>query len=303
MADVATSAHDAFTEHVALRAVRRACDEVGLRSDLAELIRLGSNAVFRINRDTIARVAPSLALRNNVRKQVAVARWLESIGYPATRAKDIAQPVEAEGRIVTFWESVAHDTVYGPISEVAALIRRLHALTPPASVVLPSIHPFGAQSDPLPDLAGLPVVDADYMRSRIEWARSAFATLPYALPAGVIHGDANVGNVLVDTSGKAVLIDLDSFSTGPREWDLIQTALFYDRLGWHTREEYETFVEVYGYDIMQWEGYETLADMREIAMTSWLSKKAADSEAAAAEARKRIAAIRTGASRRDWGAY
>ena len=79
---------------------------------------------------------------------------------------------------------------------------------------------------------------------------------------GVIHGDANVGNVLLDERGQAVLIDLDSFSMGPREWDLIQTALFYDRLGWHTEEEYRTFVEVYGYDIMQWDGYETLADMR-----------------------------------------
>lgn len=303
MADVVMSPHDACTEHAALRAVRRACETVGLGVDSAELMRLGSNAAFRIDPDTIARVAPSLAHRANVQKQIDVARWLEAAGFPATRAKAVAQPVEAEGRIVTFWESVAPQTVYARIGEAAALIRRLHALTPPVSLVLPSICPFGAESDPLPQFAGLPVVDADYMRSRIEWARSAFSTLPYALPAGVIHGDANVGNVLVDTSGQAVLIDLDSFSIGPREWDLIQTALFYDRLGWHTREEYGTFVDVYGYDVMQWEGYETLADLREIAMTSWLSKKAADSEAAAAEARKRIAAIRTGASRRDWGAY
>ena len=40
------------------------------------------------------------------------------------------------------------------------------------------------------------------------------------------------------------VFDLDSFAVGPREWDLVQTALFYDRLGWHTREEYRTFVEV-----------------------------------------------------------
>jgi hypothetical protein len=100
-----------------------------------------------------------------------------------------------------------------------------------------------------------------------------------------------------------VLLDLDSFSVGPREWDLIQTALFYDRLGWHTKDEYRTFVEVYGYDIMQWDGYETLADLREVAMTVWLSKKAAGDASAAAEARKRIAAMRSGGSRRDWGAY
>jgi hypothetical protein len=74
-------------------------------------------------------------------------------------------------------------------------------------------------------------------------------------------------------------------------------------LGWHTREEYRTFVEVYGYDLMAWGGYPELADMREIAMTTWLGGKAEESPAAAAEAAKRINAIRTGGSRRDWGAY
>ncbi|MGH3568173.1 MAG: phosphotransferase family protein [Pseudonocardia sp.] len=73
--------------------------------------------------------------------------------------------------------------------------------------------------------------------------------LPFALPRGHIHGDANVGNVICDDRGHAVLIDLDSFAIGAREWDLIQTALFFDRLGWHTEEEYREFVEVYGYDI------------------------------------------------------
>jgi hypothetical protein len=35
---------------------------------------------------------------------------------------------------------------------------------------------------------------------------------------------------------------------------------------WHTGEGYRTFVEVYGYDLMAWEGYSDLADMREIAI-------------------------------------
>jgi aminoglycoside phosphotransferase (APT) family kinase protein len=135
------------------------------------------------------------------------------------------------------------------------------------------------------------------------WARDAFASMKFPLKRGVVHGDANVGNVLVDPHGEAVVIDLDSFSVGPREWDLIQTALFADRLGWHTAEEYRTFVEVYGYDVTAWDGYETLADMREIAMIAWLAKKAATDEKAAAEVHKRITAMRTGGSRRDWGAY
>jgi len=54
---------------------------------------------------------------------------------------------------------------------------------------------------------------------------------------------------------------------------------------------------------MKWDGYEDLALMRELAMTSWISKKAATSEGAAKGATKRITAIRSGGSRRGWGAY
>lgn len=285
------------------RALMSACRDVGIDAPSAELIRLGSNAVFRLGGDVVARVAPSLDLFDNAEKQVAVARWLESVDYPATRALQVEQPVKAGGRVVTFWESVGDGTVYAPIADVAALVRRLHELEAPAGLLLPELAPFGQPDDPLPEFPGLPDADGQVLRERIVWARETFPKLPFALPLGVIHGDANVGNVLSDNEGLPVLIDLDSFAIGPREWDLIQTALFADRLGWHTPEEYRVFVEVYGYDITKWSAYSELADMREIAMTTWLSKKAGESEATAREAVKRISAIRTGASRRDWGAY
>ena len=303
MAEPAIGVREAFTETSARRALTRACHLAGLRPDGAELIRLGSNAVFRLDGETIARVAPTQGAWASSERQIAVSRWLASVGYPAVRAVDVEQPVEADGRIVTFWESVAPETVYAPISDVAALIRRLHELSEPADVALPDLKPFGHAEDPVPVFEGLDPEDAAFLRERFVWARQTFPTLPFVLDSGVIHGDANVGNVLVDERGQAVLIDLDNFSNGPREWDLIQTALFADRLGWHTAEEYRTFVDVYGYDITGWEGYETLADMREVAMTAWMSRKAAGDSGAAAEARKRIAAMRTGGSRRDWGAY
>jgi hypothetical protein len=287
----------------ARRSLLIACRDVGLSAEDVELIRLGSNAVFRVSSQVIGRVAPDLTYFGNAEKQIRVARWLKRIEYPAVRAIDVSQPIKAANTVVTLWESIAPDTTYAPIAEVAALIKRLHELAAPAELRLPALRPFNPASAELPNLGGLAPDDRAFLCDRIEWARSEFPRLPYALPHGVIHGDANVGNVLTDTGGEPVLIDLDSFATGPREWDLIQTALFYGRLGWHTPEEYRTFVEVYGYDLMAWEGYPALADMREIAMTTWLSRKASESPGAAAEAHKRITAIRTGASRRDWGAY
>ena len=76
--------------------------------------------------------------------------------------------------------------------------------------------------------------------------QDAYAGLEFTLPPGVIHGDASIGNVLRDSHGHPVVIDLDGFATGPREWDLALTAIYYDSFGWHTREEYQDFVRVYG---------------------------------------------------------
>jgi len=307
MAEAATSQYEPstspFTDETARRALTRACQLAGVAARSVELIRLGSNAVFRLDDHLIARVAPSIQLFANAEKQIEVARWLESVDYPATRAAEVTQPIEAEGRVVTFWESISSQTVYAPIRKVAELIRRLHELPAPADIALPELRPFGEPGEDLPQFPGLFPTDAQFLRQRIAWARETFPQLPYVLPRGHVHGDANVGNVICDDDGRAVLIDLDGFAVGAREWDLIQTALFADRLGWHTEEEYRDFVEVYGYDVTCWSTYSELADMREIAMTSWMAKKADLSPGTAAEAVERIHAMRTGASRRNWGAH
>jgi aminoglycoside phosphotransferase (APT) family kinase protein len=130
-----------------------------------------------------------------------------------------------------------------------------------------------------------------------------WAALEFVLPQGVIHGDANIGNVLRDTEGNPVVIDLDGFAIGPREWDLALTAIYYDSFGWHTRDDYKTFVRVYGFDIMQWPGYPTMRAVREFLMVTWVIQKAKESPRIAAEAAKRITALRTGASRKDWKPY
>jgi aminoglycoside phosphotransferase len=266
----------------------------------AELIRIGSNAVYRLARPVVVRIASDASDLDGARRQVEVARWLAAEDFPAMRALDVEQPLVAEGRAVTFWESAADKTEYAPIGDVATLIRRLHDLHAPVGLQLPEKMPLGDQPLSPEEFSGLADVDAAFLVDRAEQVREGYQGLDFVLPAGVIHGDANVGNVILDQARNPVLIDLDSFAVGPRELDLIQTALFYDRLGWHTEDEYRTFVEVYGFDIMSWSGYPVLADVREVAMTLWLARKAAVDEKAAAEASKRIDAMRTGASRRDW---
>jgi aminoglycoside phosphotransferase (APT) family kinase protein len=292
-----------LTEETAHRLLAIAGERLDLDTQGAFLIRIGSNAVFRLQKPVIVRIARDPGPLDEARKQVAVARWLEDARYPAIRALHVEQPIEVEGHAVTAWQSVSEREEYAPIGQVAELIRRLHTLTPPASLQLPRFEPFKQLDERLEDLAGIDENDATFLRDRAAELAKQYESLSFPLGYGPIHGDANVGNVILSSDGDPVLIDLDSFAVGPREWDLVQTALFYDRFGWHAAQEYRTFVEVYGFDIMNWPGYSTLADYRELAMTLWLAGKARDSESVAHEVRKRVHAIQSGGSRREWAPY
>ena len=285
-------------------ALEQACAAAGIDADGARLLRVGSNAVYRLKPPVIVRVSRPGADADPVRRTVAVARWLESVDYPAVRAVDIDQPITVYRHLITFWEAVSDDgDQYASTAEVAEVLVRLHSLTAPDYLRLPELAPFANAPRRIETNTWLNPEDRAFLITMLPQMRAAYDGLEFTLPPGVIHGDANVGNVLRDRHGNPVVIDLDGFAVGPREWDLALTAIYYDSFGWHTREEYDDFVRVYGFDIMKWPGYPVMRAVREFLMVTWVIQKAAESGQAAAEARKRIAALRTGASRKDWQPY
>ncbi|MGY4768962.1 phosphotransferase family protein [Kribbella sp. CWNU-51] len=280
--------------------LREACAIARFDCADAELIRIGSNAIYRLRNGIIARVARSHQLEDIARREVAVSRWLAQHAVPAVRALSIEQPIITADRVVTFWESTSDETRFGTTSDLADLLRALHGLSTPVDLDLPAHDPFDRAKERLAVLEHLSLADQQFLLNRCQELSDAYVKLDYELPFGVIHGDANVGNVLVDDQGTAMLADLDGFAVGAREWDLILTAMFFERYGWHTSEEYDSFVSRYGYDVRGWSGYETLCDTREFLMVTWLARNAETDGHAAGELAKRVAALRTGASRRDW---
>ena len=60
-----------------------ACATAGIDAEGARLLRIGSNAVYRLKPPVIVRISRPGADAGQVRRTVAVARWLESAGYPA----------------------------------------------------------------------------------------------------------------------------------------------------------------------------------------------------------------------------
>ncbi|MGC5365494.1 phosphotransferase [Streptomyces sp. DT24] len=302
-ANVTGTGGSGFTVEAAKLALEAACGEVGLDAGGARLIRLGSNAVYALaGGHVIVRIAAPEVDLAEVERAVAVARWLADAEVPANRlVPGIAQPRVVQGHAVTYWESVQEVEEYATLPELADLLKQLHWLEEPESLDLPYFDPLPKVRSGLSGLgAGVRPEDADFLRERADRLETEYARLDFVLPFGLIHGDANIGNVLRDRSGRAVLIDLDGFALAPREWDLIQTALFYDRFGWHTADEYESFVDRYGFDVMNWPGYGVLADLRELMMTLWLGAKAAAEPKAAEEFARRVESIRTDGDRRLW---
>lgn len=287
-------------------AMAQACRAVGLDPADAELLRRGTNAVYRLRAvPVIVRVAPLHVHWEDIQRQVAVARWLAKDEIPAVRVVDVEQPIEAAGHLVTLWESVADGeandlTQYGTAGELGEILRHLHASLPPDSLHLPVADPVARVEQQLERLGHLRDDDCQLLVDAYDQLRSLVPGLRFALPAGPLHGDASVGNLLRDRAGHAVLSDLDNFRWGPRESDLILTAMFYDRYGWHTEAEYRDFADAYGFDVREWDGYQVLADLRELSMVLWVAGNADTSEEAAAELQRRLATLRTGAGREAW---
>jgi aminoglycoside phosphotransferase (APT) family kinase protein len=294
---------EAFTGTSTRATLARACRVAGLDGQDVRLLRLGENAMFRLAQPIVVRIARTLAFEPDARKEVAVARWLEAEDYPSVRALSVDQPLVIDGRVVTFWEALSDEELYGTTAEVAELLVRLHALTPPSALELQPLRPFARAEWRIEMNSSLAPADRAFLSDCLEKLKDQYAKLRFSLPPGVIHGDASVGNVIHDRDGRPVLIDLDGFAIGPREWDLVLTAMYYDSFGWHTAAEYDAFAEMYGFDVMRWPGYPVLRDVREFLMVTWLSQQAGHDEEVAAEVRKRIVALRTGGSKRDWRPY
>jgi hypothetical protein len=270
---------------------------IGINTAGAELVTQGEIAVYDLRGLwLIARIARTTDYLPDFTTEVQVARWLESAGYPAARLAGPAdQPIVADGRVVTFWAQVEEHRYYGTVTEVASLLRRLHGLDPPLFLVLPELQPFKGAETRI-SRAELPEDDREFLLSRLDDLRNRYAHLDFVLPPGPIHGNASLNSVLPSMwdSRSKVLVDLDCFATGPREWDLVLTAMYFERFGWHSDDEYLEFASVYGFDVMRWPGYTVLRNIRELILLTWLALNPWKLPEIQAEVKGRITDLRDG---------
>jgi Ser/Thr protein kinase RdoA (MazF antagonist) len=298
-------AERAFTSESTARTLQSACRVVGLDSRDAVLLRFGENAIYRLATSPIVvRVARSASFLADVRKELNVGRWLAQLGIPAVGPAEVSeQPLVIDERVVSFWRLIPESREPATVGDLAKLLRRLHSAAPPSEFTLPVLDPFRRIDHRLGYTDGVAPDDRRFLREVYERLKDRYQSVEYVLPTAVIHGDAQISNLIRHIDGTVLLSDLDPCAMGPPECDLILTAVYYVRLRWHTDKEYEAFAEMYGFDVLKWSGFEVLADIRELRMVTWLMQNAGESAATSAEVRHRVATLRDGVVPRRWSPY
>ncbi len=291
-----------FTSPVAWEVFAEACTLLGLPGEDTELLRLGENAIFRLaGKPLVLRIGRSLARLPLMELELCVARWLDNAGVPVARPYDgVTQPTVVGNHPVSVWHLVAQGTPRPGVADLAVLLRQVHALHE-CPCPVPQWDPLTQAERRLLASAELDNGDQAMMLDRCHELRDRLGKVKFALPTGFMHGDAYPGNLL-GQAGNAVLTDFEAAATGPREWDLIGTAVTRTRFGLPA-EAYQEFCDLYGFNVMTWDGYPVLRDIRELYMTSWLIQNLADRQAVADEAALRIASIRDRDTTREWHVF
>ena len=280
-----------------------ACDRIGVTSDDAELLRLGENAIYRLAASpVVVRIARNAEHWDDAVKEVRVADWLEWSGVAAAQIWPTEQPLSVNGHPVTFWRYIeGRRGGPGDVSELGGVLRRVHALPRPTSFALPPEEVLG-RVRPRIDRAPVPAEDRAFLAGLLDELAAAVADLVYVLPASVTHGDAHVQNLMVTDVG-VTLIDFERVAWGRPEWDLAMTATEFVTAQFWNVDQYRAFVESYGYDVTDWEGFPILRRVHEVKMTTWLMQNINESTAIRDEYEVRMATIRAGRPGLPWRAF
>jgi hypothetical protein len=234
------------------------------------------------------------------KKEVRLARWLSSHRVDVVEALAVEQPVVVDSWVVTFWHRLSACR-RGTPAEVAAVLRHLHSVQPPEDIPLRPLQPFSQLRERINDASALTPDDQAWLGSHLDDLQEKWDNgLPAGLEVSVVHGDPWMGNVAVSEDGIPRLLNLGRCSIGRPEWDLTSNAIKRTSTHGITPEEYSKFVGVYGFDVIQWEGYPLLRDIREFRMTCHLAQVAAEDAAYMSEAQLRVDCLRGRRGPRPW---
>lgn len=292
-----------WSEVDARQAAQEMLAQIGHGSVELKLLRFGNNGVFQVGHRFVVRIARPTTPAETTRRETQVARALGAARVPVVRLAElpVEQPLTAAGCLGTIWDYVPgkRPTFY----QFGQLVRRFHESTDEwQRTQLPEWRPLATARQRLDELNDQYADDdVALLNTWYDRISSELDGLRPVLPRGVIHGQAEIGNALVH--GKTPLfLDFERVSIGPREWDLIDTAvavLRFDR----PFENYHRFADAYGFDVMSWDGFETFRRVWELRATTWLMQAGAHSKVRGDEVRVRIDTWRNDEPMKVWRGF
>ena len=251
-----------------------ACQMVGVEYERLQLLRFGTNAVYRLlPTDYVIRIARPGADASRIARELDLAVYLEQVDFPAFRvAGELSlEPLKVMDATVTFWRWLEHKAGQRPTPpQFGELLRDFHRVSSSYTGYLPGFAPLSFVAEDLTALAAASHLSTQDFKLLWHWQRKLDERLDGVtsrLGFGPLHGDAHLGNALL-SDGQAVIIDFEHLCRGPREWDLIPAALDPRRFG-GSEPAYQEFAAAYGTDVTQWEHFELFSRIRELQTTTW----------------------------------
>jgi aminoglycoside phosphotransferase (APT) family kinase protein len=290
-----------FTREKLDAALAETCALLGYDATGATLLRFTNNAVYALaDAPVVVRIVGSRALRHRVRTVVRVAEHFARHDVPAIRLlPDVEQPLHLGEHLVTVWQKVPATGREATAADLAALLLRVHALPPPDG--LTTWSPMDAVRARVGDAEELADRDRQLLLNRCDVLEMALGQLNFALPRGLVHGDAHPGNVLVGPGGP-VLCDFDSSCIGPPEWDLTPLAVGRERFG-DPAGRYQALVDGYGFDVTSWAGFPVLRAVRELKLTTSVLPILRSHPNVREELHRRLDDLRGGRTDNRWHRY
>jgi Ser/Thr protein kinase RdoA (MazF antagonist) len=260
-----------WTTATAKNILDTACSALGLPYKKLVLLRFGTNAIYHIQpSNLVVRISRPNVSKQEVIQEIEIMRWLKSNNFPTiTPDKITEEPLSVYESQVTVWPFIDNQqlTDYKLFGQ---LLKKLHDLPFPDNL-LKDCQPFLIINRKLSHLKKIETVsnqDINILQEWSRWLEPQFFAQESHLGSGMLHGDAHIGNCLIDQNQQPFMIDFDLICYGAKEWDLIPEALGPRRFN-SDRNLHQQFVAGYGYDIVRWPGFNIFALTRELLITCW----------------------------------
>ncbi|MFC5268131.1 phosphotransferase enzyme family protein [Kribbella qitaiheensis] len=275
-------------------ALKGICQESGLLADEAELIKYTNNAVYRLpTQGVVVRFGAGDLASQRADHVARIARWLQDHDAPAVRlAPGLAQPVLFENYSATIWQLLEGSNPDWTGAELAAPLLGWHKLTPMTG--LKPWDPFGSARSRLAMADGLPTDDHAWLTQQWADIEADYRALIPDLKMGLLHGDAYIGNLLREPTGRYVLCDFDGTSIGPLAYDLVVAAVSALRFG--AIQDHQALATTYGLDVTTLASWPTLRRIRELVLVTSVITDLRNRPDIAKVHAHRLATLRSGAN-------